>query len=200
MLEIFIYAFSVMYSPGPMNLLGFHSGIQGKLAKHSGFYIGVGCAMLLLFVSLSFLGEKVIDRSVLPYISIIGCGYMVKIAWQTFRAEVDFECPDNSEASLRFKDGLLMHLFNPKALIATLPISTIQFPAVGVVGGQILFWSLMLSILAFGAPAGYALVGAIVGGRVRKPVYFKAFNIAMSLLLVYVAVSIGYEYIYLAWI
>ncbi|WED24536.1 LysE family transporter [Vibrio sp. JC009] len=199
MLEIFAYAFSVMYSPGPMNLLGLHSGIQGKAKAHFGFYVGVGAAMLILFISLSFLGAQVVNKSILPYISILGCCYMVNIAWKVFRAKVDIGESKQKKNGLKFRDGLFMHLLNPKALIATLPISTIQFPAVGIAGTQIIFWSLILSIFAFGAPAGYAVAGSVLGKKIENPLYFRSFNILMSVLLVYVAASISYEHVYLAW-
>lgn len=204
MLEIFAYGISVMYSPGPINLLGLHSGLQGKAKAHFGFYVGVGSAMLILFISLAFLGSKMIDKSVLPYVSILGCSYILYIAWKVFHADVDIKSSEQGngkgKSDLRYRDGLIMHLLNPKALIATLPISTIQFPAAGIAGSQIIFWSLILSIVAFGAPASYALAGSVLGKKIENPVYFRTFNILMSLLLAYVAVSIGYEHIYLAWV
>lgn len=200
MLEIFAYGISVMYSPGPINLLGLHSGLQGKAKAHVGFYAGVASAMLILFISLAFLGSKVIDKSVLPYISILGCSYILYIAWKVFRANVSIKAVSNSSSDLKYRDGLIMHLLNPKALIATLPISTIQFPAAGITGSQIIFWSVILSIVAFGAPAGYALAGSVLGKKIENPVYFKTFNILMSVMLVYVALSIGYEHIYQAWV
>ncbi|MDG3085801.1 LysE family translocator [Vibrio hannami] len=199
MLEIFAYGISVMYSPGPINLLGLHSGLKGKGKAHFGFYVGVASAMLILFISLAFLGSKVIDKSVLPYISILGCSYIIYIAWKVFRANINIKNDDTGKSNLRYRDGLIMHLLNPKALIATLPISTIQFPAAGIAGSQIFFWSLILSIVAFGAPASYALAGSVLGKRIENPVYFKTFNYLMSVMLVYVALSIGYEHIYLSW-
>ena len=52
-MDIFLYAFSVMYSPGPVNLMGLNAGLTGKLRRSTGFYIGVGSAMLLMFVQFS---------------------------------------------------------------------------------------------------------------------------------------------------
>jgi threonine/homoserine/homoserine lactone efflux protein len=124
---------------------------------------------------------------------------MLYVAWNVFSSTVDLSNGNKQRNGLGFRDGLIMHLLNPKAMIATLPISTIQFPAVGIAGGQIVFWSLLLSVFAFGAPAGYAVAGAVLGKKIEHPLVFRSFNILMSVLLVYVAFSIGYEHIYFAW-
>jgi len=197
MLEILAYAIGVMYTPGPINLLGLHSGINGKMREHIGFFIGVGCAMLVLFIFLGFLGLKFINPTLLPYISFIGCSYIVYIAWKVFRANIDIDQNKANISVLSFSNGLIMQLLNPKALVATMPISTIQFPAAGISGGSIIIWSIGLAVLAFGAPSSYSLVGMSMGKRIENPMFFKTFNFIMSALLIFVAASIGYDHVYL---
>ncbi len=197
MLEILAYAIGVMYTPGPINLLGLHSGINGKTREHIGFFSGVGCAMLILFMFLGFLGLKFINPSLLPYISLIGCSYIVYIAWKVFRANININENKANVSVLSFSNGLIMQLLNPKALVATMPISTIQFPAAGISGGAIVIWSIGLALLAFGAPGSYSLVGMSMGKRIENPIYFRTFNFLMSALLIFVALSIGYEHVYI---
>ncbi|MDW6017482.1 LysE family transporter [Vibrio plantisponsor] len=198
MLEILAYAIGVMYTPGPINLLGLHSGLNGKTREHMGFFAGVGCAMLILFVFLGFLGLKFINPSLLPYISLIGCSYIVYIAWKVLHTNVNVSEKTASVSILSFTNGLIMQLLNPKALVATMPISTIQFPAVGISGSSIVIWSIGLAILAFGAPSSYSLAGMAMGKRIENPIYFKTFNVLMFALLIFVATSIGYEHVYRA--
>jgi threonine/homoserine/homoserine lactone efflux protein len=197
MLEIFAYAIGIMYTPGPINLLGLHSGMNGKAREYTGFCLGVASAMFILFILLSFLGEQIIYPALLPYISLIGCSYILYIAWKVIRASVKVSVTTKQVAILSFWDGLTMQLLNPKGLVATLPISTIQFPAAGVSGGAIFFWSFVLAVLAFGAPKSYSIVGMIMGKKIENPAYFKMFNLLMSGILVFVAMSIGYEHVYL---
>lgn len=198
MLEILAYAIGVMYTPGPINLLGLHSGLNGKTREHIGFFAGVGCAMLILFIFLGFLGLKFINPSLLPYISLIGCIYIVYIAWKVLHTNVNVSEKTASVSILSFTNGLIMQLLNPKALVATMPISTIQFPAVGISGSSIVIWSIGLAILAFGAPSSYSLAGMAMGKRIENPIYFKTFNVLMFALLIFVATSIGYEHVYRA--
>lgn len=195
MSEIFAYAIGVMYTPGPVNLLGLHSGLNRNTRSHLGFFIGVGMAMFILFVMLGFIGLKVINPQVLPFISLAGCLYILHIAWKVAGANVELSQDTSDASSLSFRDGLFMQLLNPKALVATLPVSTIQFPSVGITGSAIVLWSLVLAILAFGAPTGYSLAGLVLGKRISNPSYFKVFNLLMAALLVYVSLTIGFEHV-----
>lgn len=200
MLAIFAYAIGIMYTPGPINLLGLHSGLNQKTRRHLGFFAGVGCAMFILFVALAYVGLQLVNPRLLPFISLIGCSYILYIAWKVSVSSVDINRRESNAGALSFKEGLFMQLLNPKALVATLPISTIQFPAAGVDGVAVLFWSLLLSVLAFGAPASYSVAGMLLGHRLQSPRYFRLFNSAMAILLVYVALTIGYEHVYLPWV
>ena len=194
MADIFAYAIGIMYTPGPINLLGLSSGLNKQTRSHLGFFIGVGSAMFILFVLLGYLGLQVINPQFLPYVSLIGCGYILYIAWKVAKAKVQVN-DTSADASLSFFDGLFMQLLNPKALVATLPIATIQFPSADITGAAIVFWSLILAILAFGAPTSYSLAGLMLGRQVSRPGVFNVFNKLMAILLVYVALMIAYEHV-----
>ncbi|TGV17447.1 transporter [Pseudoalteromonas sp. MEBiC 03607] len=194
MADIFAYAIGIMYTPGPINLLGLSSGLNKQTRSHLGFFIGVGSAMFILFVLLGYLGLQVINPQFLPYVSLIGCGYILYIAWKVAKAKVQVS-DTSADASLSFFDGLFMQLLNPKALVATLPIATIQFPSADITGAAIVFWSLILAILAFGAPTSYSLAGLVLGKQVSRPGIFNVFNKLMAVLLVYVALMIAYEHV-----
>ena len=63
MLEIFIYAFSIIYTPGPVNLLSLNAGLKGHAMASARFCVGVGCAMLLLFLAFGYTGVWLIEPS-----------------------------------------------------------------------------------------------------------------------------------------
>ncbi|WP_286260757.1 LysE family translocator [Pseudoalteromonas apostichopi] len=194
MADVFAYAIGIMYTPGPINLLGLSSGLNKQTRSHLGFFIGVGSAMFILFVLLGYLGLQMINPQFLPYVSLIGCGYILYIAWKVAKAKVQVS-DTSADASLSFFDGLFMQLLNPKALVATLPIATIQFPSADITGAAIVFWSFILAILAFGAPTSYSLAGLVLGKQVSRPGVFNVFNKLMAVLLVYVALMIAYEHV-----
>lgn len=198
MIEIFAYAIGVMYTPGPVNLLGLNAGVNGQWRQSLGFCAGVGAAMLILFLAFGWAGASLVSGEGLVVVSVLGCGYILYLAVKVLRANIDPGASgQNARRVLRFRDGLAMQLLNPKGVVATLPIATIQFPGAGIDGVALLFWSAVLSVLAIGAPGSYALAGALLGGGIRNPVFFRWFNRIMALLLVYVALSIGYDYVVL---
>lgn len=65
-----------------------------------------------------------------------------------------------------------------------LPIATVMFPAAQVTGGKIALWSLPLALSACGAPASYALLGALLGRYLVRGRGFRAVNRLLGLSLV----------------
>ncbi|MES3677294.1 LysE family transporter [Halomonas elongata] len=196
MIEILAYAIGVMYTPGPVNLFALNSGLNGRFASSLGFFAGVGTAMLLLLLLFGWVGARWVRGDGLMVISALGCLYIAYLALKVMRAEVNIDGATQG-TRLRFRDGLAMQLMNPKGLLATLPIATLQFPHAGIEGPALLLASLGLAVLASGAPGSYALAGFLAGRRLGDPRVFKALNRVMAILLIGVAGSIGYEHVYL---
>ncbi|MDI5983387.1 LysE family transporter [Halomonas sp. M4R5S39] len=196
-MEIVAYALGVMYTPGPVNLLGLNAGLNGQARTSVGFFLGVGLAMLVLFVVFGWAGAAWVRGDMLAVVGAVGCGYILYLAVKIARSSIELGAVRQAPRVLRLRDGLIMQLCNPKGMIATLPIATIQFPAAGIHGVSLLLWSLGLTALAIGAPGSYALMGAVAGRRIENPRILTGFSLAMSVLLVGVSVSIGYEHVWL---
>lgn len=206
MVEILAYAFGIMYTPGPSNLLSLNAGLNGHISSTLRFCLGVACAMLLLFLLFGYTGAWLVSPSYQLLISCTGSLYIAylayKIAWASINpaATEPAERTEAADSKLNFKSGLIMQLLNPKSFVAILPIVTVQFPAAQISGSSILVWSLLLSSLAFGAPSSYLLMGARLGKLIRHPRYFRLLNLSMALLLLYVAGDIAYSHVYLKWV
>ncbi|WP_447553568.1 LysE family translocator [Vreelandella sp. EE22] len=196
MLAIVAYALGVMYTPGPVNLLGLNVGINGQAKRLAGFCLGVGCAMLVYLLVLGWAGAAWIGGQARVVLSALGCSYILYLAFKIARANATLETDAEPPRLLSFRDGLVMQLLNPKAMVATLPIATLQFPAAGIQGISLVIWALALSLMAAGAPGSYVLVGSLVGQRVQNPRIVKGFNGMMAGLLAAVALSIGLEHVW----
>lgn len=183
-MDIFLYAFSVMYSPGPVNLMGLNAGLTGKLRRSTGFYIGVGSAMLLMFVLFGYTGEAIISQAALPYISLLGGFYTLYLAYQVFTARTVVEEASRApHKTLTFWNGLVIQLLNPKGIVAVLPITSVMLPAAHITGASIFGVSALLGLAAVGAPWVYALLGALLGRRISGAAAFTWFNRSMGLAL-----------------
>lgn len=196
MLAIIAYALGVMYTPGPVNLLGLNVGINGQAKQSVGFCLGVGTAMLVYLLVLGWAGAAWISGNALIGVSALGCSYIVYLAFKVARANAELEAPDPAPRIFNFRDGLVMQLLNPKAMVATLPIATLQFPAAGIQGVSLVVWALGLSAMAAGAPGSYVVIGSLVGDRIKSTRVVKGFNWLMAGLLVAVAMSIGVEHVW----
>ncbi|MCK0746029.1 LysE family translocator [Chromohalobacter nigrandesensis] len=197
MLALLTYAISVMYTPGPVNLLGLNAGINGQTKTSSGFYIGVGTAMFLMLLLLGWLGSVLIQGKLLWALSALGTLYIlylsIKIASSTpYKRDMEARF-----RPLQFKEGLLMQLLNPKGIVATLPIATIQLPAMHIEGPHLIMMALLIGVLAAGAPGSYALLGGAMGKAIHDHALLRFINIILALLLAFTGLIIGYEYVVL---
>ncbi|MCV6612602.1 MAG: LysE family translocator [Amphritea sp.] len=200
MVEIFAYAFGIMYSPGPANMLSMNGGIHGSVSPTFRFCIGVGSAMLILFLLFGYTGSLLVTPESQMIISVLGCIYISYLGYQIGykpRSHPVTKLSNTPEKSPGYRTGLVMQLLNPKAFIAILPIATVQFPAADIDGYKILLWSGVLSVMAFGAPFVYLLMGARLGRFVKQDQYFIWLNRGMALLLFYVAADIAYNHVWI---
>lgn len=187
MLEILVFAFGIMYTPGPANTLSLLAGINGQGVRALRFCLGVGIAMLMLFLLIGYLGSGVIPLKYQSYVAIIGGLYIAYLGFKIMRASFQQKGIQSKAALLDFKTGLLLQLSNPKALVAILPIVTVQFPRFHIVGEQIALWSFLLGVMAFGAPSVYWLLGTRVKRAALNPNIMAWVNRLMALLLWFVA-------------
>jgi len=197
MLNIIVFSIGVMYTPGPVNLLSFNNGLRNRLTALIPFSLGVSTALCVWFMLVGYAGSTLADQGMQPYLGVLGCGFILYLAWKVFTSSVNLEGLPVPSTSLTYRDGLLMQLLNPKSFMVVLPVATVQFPAAGITDVQIAVWSAVLSLLGFGAPMVYAMAGMAVGRRVTKPAVLRGFNLFMGLLLLFVAFDIAYHHVIL---
>ncbi|QTL97441.1 LysE family transporter [Iocasia frigidifontis] len=195
MVSMFLYVLGVMYSPGPVNLLGINIGLNDRINKSIGFFMGVGLSMFIYCFLFGIGGEKVIKEDYLIYFSIAGSIYILYLAFKLWTHNNKVE-GDSKEAILGFENGFVIQVFNPKAILATLPIATVYFPSNNIKGFNIFIISFIIGVLAFFAPFTYSLIGKFLSSFIKKRVFFSVFNKVMSVILLLVAVSILWEYVF----
>jgi len=190
MIEIILYAFGVMYTPGPVNAISLNNGIQKQKIIYS-FCAGVSLALFILFSSFSLIGEKIMNESLLKCTSILGASYILWLAFKIFKSKVNTqETSGNNNLTLR--DGLMLQLLNPKSLMVALPLATVQFPAAGITGGYIFLWCFALAMLAFGAPMVYYIFGRLIGKNISQVRYLNILNKLMAIFLLFVGLNMGF--------
>ena len=187
MLDILIYAFGVMYSPGPANMLALFAGVNGQGWRAFLYCVGVGLAMLILFLLIGYLGGEIIPQEYQSLIAVLGGIYIAYLGGKILQASFQQSALKAKDTVVSFKTGLILQLCNPKALVAIVPIVTVQFPREHIAGGQIALWSLGLSVMACGAPSVYLIAGSCLKKAAMNPKIMVWVNRIMALLLFYVA-------------
>lgn len=195
-MEIFLYALGVMYSPGPVNAMGFNAGLTGQFRQTFGFFIGVGCAMFSLFIIFGYTGEALISTRWLPYIALIGAMYTFYLSFKMMKSRVEMNEADNHPGmpNLKFLNGFIIQGLNPKGMLVVLPVTTVMFPSAHVTGVMILVASTFIGIGAAGAPGVYSLLGAVVGRKIKNGAYFNLFNKLMGVMLVVAGMFMFYDF------
>lgn len=194
-MEIALYTFCIMYSPGPVNLLALNGGLKGDGWTMTGYCVGVGAGMFSAFLVLGYAGEALVRQAVLPWIAVVGSGYILYLALRLFVSTVSTEQPERrAYPRPGFREGYLLQVLNPKGFMVIVPVTTLMFPAAHVTGIAVTFAAGLISLGAIGAPASYAVLGALAGRRIRTDRYLRLLNKAMALMLALVACSIFHDF------
>ncbi|VAX45006.1 Cysteine/O-acetylserine efflux protein [Acinetobacter calcoaceticus] len=194
-MEIFLYTLSVMYSPGPVNFMGLNAGLTGQFKKTIYFFMGVGCAMLMLFMIFGYAGAAIIPQKALHYIALLGACYTFYLAFQMLKADIDINNEATEIQTLSFWNGFWIQTLNPKGILVILPVTTIMYPTAHITGIQIFLVSLLISIGAAGAPCLYSWAGAMLGKKIKNKIWFNRLNKTMAMMLIISGIFMLYDFL-----
>lgn len=179
--------FAVGFSPGPANIYSMscalRSGRKDAMKAWSGMVLGFLTAAFIAAVAV-YLAEQTLERYI-KFIKYIGAGYLVVLAWQTFRGAMK---EDNTRLC-SFWNGFLVQLTNAKLILFDLTIFT-SF----ILPYSDKFSDLAIGILWLLIPGPLAnFVWINIGSMLQKIVsrYQKAINITLSLMLIGCAIMIA---------
>lgn len=194
MLEIILYSITIMYTPGPVTITAANIGLNRKLREGLSFYAGVSLAIFALYILIGYFGSLLLVSHDIWPISLIGGIYMLYLACKIFKSDVNLE--NSYVTKIGIREGFLMQFFNPKAIIAVIPVVTIYFPQLNITGIRILFMAVFFTVLVFGAPVSYAIAGQCFSSIFHNKKMILFFNKTMSLILGYIALSTLYHSVF----
>jgi len=185
------YAVIVSFTPGPNNIMSLYNASRNGFKKNMEFSLGVASGFFIIMMLCSFFNYFLnsLLPTIQPVMSLVGAAYMLYLAYKIFRSKPPTEHDGESGQIINYKTGLMMQFVNPKAILYGITIvSTFIMPY--FTSWYILtLFSLFLAFIAILSTSLWAISGSIFTKVLTK--YHKPFNIVMSLLLVYTAVSIS---------
>lgn len=190
------YAIVVTFTPGPNNILSMVNAGKTGFKRTLNFLIGIALGFFILMLLCSFFNKMLF--TVLPQMqfamSIIGTAYMLYLAFKISGFHFPFGYKKSAKSQKpnsinNFQTGFAMQFINPKVILYGITIiSNFIMPYYSTTPSLFLF-SAFLALLAFLAVSCWALFGTMFNQFLSR--FEKPFNLAMSLMLVYSALTIS---------
>ncbi|TCV95262.1 LysE family translocator [Biostraticola tofi] len=197
MIALFIYVFSIMYTPGPVTTIAFSAGMDPKAPFRTAFAVGVAVAMYILLLVLGYSGQGLLNNRWLPWISIIGGIYIIYLGIKVILTSFVNKPLSGQSQDVGFISGFVIHLFNPKAWLAAFPLVFIYYPQNDITGWYLLFISTVLALICGGSSIVYNIAGRYFSRRFSDRKSQSIVNGIMGVMLLYSGIMILYEHVYL---
>lgn len=190
------YACIVSFTPGPNNIMVLAYATKKGHKKTLPFRLGVATGFFIILVLSVFFNQVLVQ--LLPKAQLImrfiGTAFMLYLAFKFSGIQLPSSWNKKSKKTeqtiaLTYRTGIFLQLVNPKGLLVGLTIiPTFIAPYFSNYFMQIAF-ALLLSLIALAATTSWAIFGTMFNRFITQ--YERPFNLVMSLLLVYSALSIS---------
>ncbi len=183
------YVFVTTFTPGPNNIMSMTNANRDGFKRTINFNFGVFAGFVVIMLACSYFNLLLFNLipRIKIFMGIIGSVYMIYLAYKIFTSK-HAEGESHSTYMNSFLTGFMLQFVNPKVILYGITaISSFIIPYYNTHAALILF-SLLLAFVGFVSTTCWALFGALFQKFLSK--YRKAFNITMSLLLLYSAIAI----------
>ena len=179
LLPFFSYCVLMSSTPGPNNMMlvasGAHHGYRRTLPAILGISSGNA---LLTFATCVGLGAVFVRWPLLhDVLRLAGTLYMLVLAWRLAGSSV---AQDRPPERVRFWQGALLQLVNPKSWVRAVTIASVFMPTQLSIPAGALFVSAVGAVIGLPCVSMWALFGAGIGRFLSSPVRRRAFNVIMA--------------------
>lgn len=183
-----VYAFVSTITPGPNNMMimasGLNYGIRRSLPHLAGIVLGFGFMVFLAGLGLF----TVLDYVPVMYqvLHIGSVAYLLYLAWKIAMAKpLDTSKPSNSKP-ITFLQAAAFQWINPKAIVIAMAAITTYVPEVPEDDflKNVTTLSILFALITLPCTGIWAVFGSAFRRFLNNPVYYRAFNISMAILLV----------------
>ena len=181
------YVFVTSFTPGPNNIMSMINAKEFGFKKTLRFNLGVTVGFLIIMLLSGYFNLMLINLApkILRVMGIIGAAYMVYLAVKILGSKPQAK---KDRVPNTFVAGLTLQFINPKVIFYGLTvISTFVIPY-DKSNVSLFLFSIFLAVVGFVSTSCWAYFGAMLQNFLSK--YHRLFNLCMSLLLFYCAISI----------
>ena len=186
--QFLIYIFITAYTPGPNNIMSMSNAVRYGFKKSFKFNLGilVGFSIVMQICTLlSAIIFSQISRAKI-YMQILGAGYILYLAWKTWKSSSDIELEESKGPS--FMAGFTLQFLNPKLYFyAFTSMSTFILPIFHSILTLVGF-AFFLAFFGFTGTIAWSVFGSAFCKILSKRA--RIVNPILALLLVYCAISL----------
>lgn len=186
---IFIFVASI--TPGPNNIACASMGLVFGYTRTLPFISGILTGFFVVMFICGSMSGMVLNTipSLTLWVRWIGCGYILWLAYLTFKASYSFE-EGREAAELGFLKGVVLQFLNPKLMFYSITLYSAFLAPITSDPAWLILTNTLVSVAAFFTLSIWALFGTAMKRYITSPRLKKYINISLSLLLVYTAVSL----------
>ena len=178
-------------TPGPANLLAMLAGVTQGLRGCIGFISGliVGKIGLNLFIGLSFGVVLAVDPVLQTALTYVSASYMIWLAVRSWPHSVNpaRNQHQTSAVTFRFRDGVIVHLLNPKAWVMVVLTWGHFAPALGDLNLQLPIVILSFATCQLAFHSLWCALGAYLGKSLAYSQRLAKLLIMLTILVVLTA-------------
>jgi cysteine/O-acetylserine efflux protein len=183
------FVFVTSFTPGPNNISSMSLGISHGYRRSLPYLSGIASGFFVVMCACAIVDTLLVQwfPRFEPYLRIAASLYIVWLAVRTFTES--FSADTESRPLLRFHNGVLLQLLNPKAIAYGLTLYSSFLLAVAKSAGGILVSAVAFAAVSFSSVTTWALVGTTLARWLRQPLARRIAAAVLSLLLLYSAVE-----------
>lgn len=190
-ISLIFYVLVATFTPGPGNVASATMGMMYGYKRTLRFLSGIVSGYLIIMLLCAFLSGKLIGTLpvIEPVLRIVGAGYILWIAIGILRASYGSLAEEN--APMRFQQGFLLQVLNPKAIIFGITLYTTFLS--GYTSNLIALSSsaVTLAIVTFCSVSTWAFAGDRIQEHLQNVRIRKLVNTILFILLVYCAITLS---------
>ena len=184
----FTYIFITAFTPGPNNISSMSNASRYGLRKSYPYNLGIFCGFSIVMILCTLFSATLLNLipRIKPMLLIIGGGYILWLAWKTWRSSSEINMRDGKDCS--FLSGFLLQFINPKIYIYGITsMSTYILPSYSaplILTG----FAVLLAFVGFSSTICWAIFGSVFARLFKN--HAKLINGILALLLIYCAISL----------
>ncbi len=188
--SVISYVLISSFTPGPSNISSASMAILHGYKNTVKYQLGLAFGVLLLMLLSGLFSAALLKifPALEPILRYVGAAYILYLAFGILKASYSFT--EKETKSLEFTHGFMLQILNPKLVVYAFTLFTAFLASMNRNLSSLTALATLLAVVSFCATSVWALFGTGIKTYLHNPRLQSAINIALSILLVYSAISL----------